>query len=136
MSLTARISAFGGVMCLVAVLFGAGLPLMSSIQRAEARQLNRPIIAVTCEGGFGLCQAIVQALSRQSPSHAYVLNPATTPKGAFDLTLTFEGDASARLHWPGGTGAATPRNGHNDAEFARHIVANANPALLQALKGS
>lgn len=109
---------------------------MTSDPTVRASQRPYPVVALSCDANLRLCQAVVQALSETAPSHLYRINPRPTPPEAFALALRVDGAGAAHLEWADGTGEAVARDGHNDAEFARHIVDKAGSALAEALEGS
>ncbi|WP_371223666.1 hypothetical protein [Roseovarius sp. 2305UL8-3] len=117
-----------------AAFVGGGL-FMNAGPEARASQRPYPVVAVTCDADLRLCQALVQALSEMAPTHLYRINPKPHPPEAFDLRLDISAAGAAQLYWQDNKGEIVLRDGHNDAEFARHIV-KASPGLAEALSGS
>lgn len=122
----------GAWAAVVLVAISGGL-LMSSKSDAQSGQLIRPLVSFTCTAEIRLCWEVVKVLEERAPRHVYRVNPDPKPSGSFDLILMVDADGSAHLQWTGGEGQKATRNGHNDAEFARHIVSQASPALVKAL---
>ena len=116
------------------LLLGASLAMSMTPTSPEARQRPFPVVAVQCDAGRDLCQALVQALSEMAPTHLYRINPSPLPSDAFELRLEQTGDAVAHLRWQdGGAGADVVRTGLSDTDLAARLVA-ASPNLPRALK--
>lgn len=123
-------------LCALGLSLALGLAAMTSLPSAQASQRQYPVVALTCGTDLRLCRALVQALSEMEPTHLYRINPKPHPPQAFAIALDMDADGTARLRWQDGAGGTVTRGGHNDAEFARHIVKKAGPALAEALKRS
>ena len=100
---------------------------------AASDQRPRAVVAVSCDAGRSLCQALVQALAETAPTHNYRLNPDPVPPQAFALSLDLGQPGQAQLRWQeDGAGTPVSRDDLTDTDLARRLVA-ASPALSRAL---
>ena len=119
-----------------AIIVCVGLLIVNS--GADARSVQRPrdVVAIQCDAGFQMCQALVQALAETAPRMSFRLNPDPVPPQGFVVTLVTDAQGASFLQWQGGgQGNAVSRKSHSAAEFARQIVA-ASPALTKTLNKS
>lgn len=116
-----------------AMLSVCGVLAMTGTLAAASDQRPRAVVAVSCDAGRSLCQALVQALAEDAPTHIYRLNPDPVPPQAFALSLDLDVAGQARLRWQADQiGASVARDGLTDTDLARQLV-TASPALPRAL---
>ncbi|MEM6586865.1 MAG: hypothetical protein AAF641_00315 [Pseudomonadota bacterium] len=112
---------------------GATLGMLMSVGSvASAKQLPRPVVAITCDANLHLCRALVQVLAQKAPGRIFRINPEPVPDVAFEIRLNTTEDAGY-LSWPDGSGDRVSRDGQDDVDFATRMIENASPGLESAL---
>lgn len=105
---------------------------MAQGHSTAANQLPRSVVALNCDADVSFCRALVEELAQQHPGHIYRINPDPIPHNSFSIRVELESNFG-QLIWKNGAGERVSAESHNYVEFAKYIIARANPQLEQAL---